>query len=150
MGNYLYVDPEDEAAVLRWISIEEHPKQEPQFIYPDELPDDSKEYREGKKKVVVVNMQERNPAARQVCINHYGAKCYICKFDFGRTYGAECEGMIHVHHRKMVSETDGEHEVNPVDDLVPVCPNCHMVLHSKRDGCYSVDEVKAMLTSARG
>ena len=117
----------------------------PNAIYPDELPDNSPEYREGKKKTVQVNTYERNPAARHVCINHYGVICYICGFDFGRTYGEICDGMIHVHHLRMVSESDDEYTVNPISDLRPVCPNCHMVLHSKKDGCYTIEEVNEML-----
>lgn len=112
--------------------------------YPDDLPDDSPEYLEGKKKLVSVNTYERNPAARETCIIEYGAVCYVCGFDFGKTYGVEFEGMIHVHHLNMLSKDDGEHPVNPEEDLRPVCPNCHMVLHSKKDG-YTIDEVKAML-----
>ena len=117
----------------------------PNAIYPDDLLDNSIEYREGKKKTVSVNIHERDPRARHACIRHYGAKCFICTFDFGNTYGAGCEGMIHVHHLKMVSESDGEYTVDPINDLRPVCPNCHMVLHSKKDGCYTIEEVKEML-----
>ena len=113
-------------------------------VYPDETPDDSPEYREGKKKSVIVNTFERNPAARLLCINHYGAVCAICGFDFGKTYGLECEGMIHVHHLKMISEADREYVVDPINDLRPVCPNCHMVLHSKKEG-YEIAEVQAMI-----
>jgi len=114
-------------------------------VYPDENPDDSPEYREGKKKSVIVNTYERSPAARLLCIDHHGAVCAICGFDFGRVYGAECEGMIHVHHLKMISEVDNEYMIDPVEDLRPVCPNCHMVLHSKKDGCYTIEDVKKML-----
>ncbi|UQZ89713.1 hypothetical protein C4J81_11050 [Deltaproteobacteria bacterium Smac51] len=114
-------------------------------IYPDDLPDNSSEYREGKKKTVQINIYERNPAARHACIDHYGTTCYVCGFDFGKTYGAQCNGMIHVHHLKMVSGFDEAYIVNPIDDLRPVCPNCHMVLHSKRDGCYTIEEIKKML-----
>ena len=117
----------------------------PNAIYPDDLPDDSIEYREGKKKMIAVNVHERDPRARRVCINHYGSKCFICDFDFGKVYSAECEGMIHVHHLKMVSESDGEYIVDPIKDLCPVCPNCHMVIHSKKKGIYTVEEVKQML-----
>lgn len=114
-------------------------------IYPDDLPDNSTEYREGRKKTIKVNTHERNPASRQACISHYGAICSVCGFDFGKTYGSKCEGMIHVHHLKMVSEIDEEYDVDPIIDLRPVCPNCHMVLHSKTGGCYSIDEVMVML-----
>jgi 5-methylcytosine-specific restriction protein A len=117
----------------------------PRTIYPDDLPDNSPEYREGKKKMVQVNMHERNPAARRACIRHYGATCYVCGFDFGRSYGIECDGMIHVHHLELVSQNDEEYTVDPINDLRPVCPNCHMVIHSKKDGLYTIDEVKEML-----
>ena len=45
-------------------------------VYPDDYLDDSIEYREGKKKSVVVNTYERNPVARQACINHYHGIAY--------------------------------------------------------------------------
>ena len=118
-------------------------------VYPDELPDESSEYREGKKKTVAINIHERNPTARKLCIKHYGAKCFICDFDFGKIYGTECNGMIHVHHLKMISDTDDEYVVNPIQDLRPVFPNCHMVLHSKNSGVYSVEEVKLMLQKSK-
>ena len=28
------------------------------------------------------------------------------------------------------------HEINPETDLIPVCPNCHAMLHRKIDGIY--------------
>jgi len=113
-------------------------------VFPDELLDDSVEYLEGTKKTVAVNTYERNPIARRLCINHYGSVCFICRFDFGKVYGKECEGLIHVHHLKKISEMNGQHTIDPVNDLRPVCPNCHMVLHCKKDG-YTVEEVEAML-----
>jgi len=114
------------------------------IIYPDDLLDDSPEYLEGKKKMVAVNIYERNITARKLCIEHYGAICYICKFDFGKNYGEERKGLIHVHHLKKISEINEEYAVDPINDLRPVCPNCHMVLHSKSGG-YTIEEVKAML-----
>ncbi|MCL2235162.1 MAG: hypothetical protein FWB98_01830 [Defluviitaleaceae bacterium] len=114
-------------------------------VYPDDLPDNSVKYLEGKKKTVAVNTYERNPAARKLCIDYYGAACFICGFDFGKEYGEECEGFVHIHHLKMISETDGEYAINPINDLRPVCPNCHMVLHSKKEGCYTIEEVRSML-----
>lgn len=113
-------------------------------IYPDEITDQSVVYREGKKAVVQINTYERNPAARVACIKRYGAKCCICGMDFGAFYGPEQEGLIHVHHIRMISQTEGEHMVNPEDDLRPVCPNCHMVLHSKPGG-YSIEDVVNMV-----
>ena len=61
-------------------------------------------------------------------------------------YGEEFVGKIHVHHKKPLHEIDDEYEVNPKDDMVPVCPNCHMILHSKDGGTYTIDEVRAFLS----
>jgi hypothetical protein len=32
--------------------------------------------------------------------------------------------------------------VDPIRDLIPVCSNCHTALHSKKDGCYTPDELR--------
>ena len=47
-----------------------------------------------------------------------------------------------------LSEIGEEYVVDPIRDLVPVCPNCHMALHSKKDGVYTVEELRAIRQSA--
>jgi|GEM_PF-4233684 len=113
--------------------------------YPDDLSDSSTTCTEGKKSVVALNKFERNPVARKLCLECHDTVCTICGFDSGKVYGEKCEGLIHVHHLKMISKSDGEYVINPVDDLRPVCPNCHMILHSKKNGCYTIEEVRDML-----
>ncbi len=54
-------------------------------------------------------------------------------------------GFIHVHHLKPQSSRGGEYEIDPVLDLVPVCPNCHAVMHRRRETPYSLEEVCAFL-----
>ncbi len=114
---------------------------------PEELNENIK-YSEGTSKTIVVNAYERNTKAKKVCIEYYGNdyKCQICGFKFADKYGVEFKNKIHVHHIKPISEIGKEYEINPKKDLIPVCPNCHMILHSKGNGqTYSVDEVKVML-----
>jgi hypothetical protein len=103
-------------------------------------------YLEGGKTKVEVNAYERNWNARRACINHHGTACKICCIDFLQLYGETARGFIHVHHIEPLSKHDGPREVDPKTDLVPVCPNCHAVLHMKSP-CYTVDEVKAMIHS---
>ena len=50
---------------------------------------------------------------------------------FEKTYGELGEGYIHVHHIKPLSEIEGAYEVDPVADLIPVCPNCHAMIHKR-------------------
>jgi len=42
---------------------------------------------EGTPKTGSVTTYERNPVARQECIEHYGCTCFACGFSFGETYG---------------------------------------------------------------
>lgn len=124
--------------------IEELIKRSQTALIAEELP--VREYqklKEGAKKQVLVNSYERNNKARQMCIEYYGCSCSVCGFDFAKFYGDEFEGEIHVHHLKALSEINEEYEVDPINDLRPVCPNCHLALHSKvGDGPYGIEELK--------
>lgn len=55
--------------------------------------------------------------------------CMTCGFNFKKAYGTLGEGFIHVHHIIPIGKIAVEYEVNPVTDLVPVCPNCHAMIH---------------------
>jgi len=65
-------------------------------MYPDEVSSDT--MKEGGVKSVTVNMYERNPETRQKCVAHYKPIYFICGFDFGKFYGKDFFGKIHVHH----------------------------------------------------
>jgi len=86
-------------------------------------------YIEGATKVVTVNKYERDAKARKRCIAHFGCECQVCGFDFEKVYGDLGKGYIHVHHIVPLSEIGEEYEVNPEKDLVPLCPNCHAMIH---------------------
>lgn len=112
-------------------------------VFPEEV---NEKYQEGSVKSVLVNKYERNPIAKKKCIEHFGTQCQICGFKFSEKYGAIFENKIHVHHIKPIAEIGEEYEIDPIKDLIPVCPNCHMILHSKgKNEVYSVDEVKKMI-----
>jgi len=111
-------------------------------IYPDEL--ENQTLSEGAKKQVIVNAYERSLKARQECIKHYGTKCFICGFDFEKKYGEIGREFIHVHHIKPLSEINEEYKVNPIQDLRPVCPNCHAMIHKKKPA-YSIEEIKEIV-----
>lgn len=90
---------------------------------------------------VSVNRYERNPYARRECLRIHGNKCSICSFDARKVYGAEYEGKIEVHHIVPIHTIGDDYLVNPEKDLIPVCPNCHMILHTKKaDGQYPTIE----------
>ena len=101
-------------------------------------------YSEGSKAEVVVTKYERNPLNRQLCIAANGCYCNICGFDFEKVYGEIGIGFIHVHHIDPVSSYGGERHINPVKDLIPVCPNCHAMLH-RRTPPFSPDEIRSKI-----
>lgn len=112
-------------------------------VFPDEIPKTG--LREGASKKVTVNAFERNAQARAECIEHYGAKCCICEFEFQKLYGKELgAGFIHVHHLVELASMGEEYEINPINDLRPVCPNCHAMLH-KRKPALQPEELKRII-----
>ena len=101
-----------------------------QHNFPEEIVSEN-EYFEGIKKQVTVNAYERNFKARAKCIEHHGLDCKVCGFNFVQAYGDIGKNYIHVHHVKPLSDIKESYQVDPVTDLVPVCPNCHAMLHRK-------------------
>jgi 5-methylcytosine-specific restriction protein A len=115
------------------------------FQLAEELhPSEANELYEGAKERVYVNRYERNQKARRICIQYYGAICYVCHFDFHATYGAIGKDFIHVHHLTPLSEIGQNYQIDPIKDLRPVCPNCHSIIH-KRNPPFSIEEVKEMI-----
>ncbi|MGO7837788.1 HNH endonuclease [Rhizobium johnstonii] len=104
-----------------------------EVLFPDELIPGDRLFEEGAATTVQVNRYERDMEARQHCIDHYGLNCSVCDIDFEERYGERGAGFIHVHHRVSLGSRGKSHNVDPVRDLVPVCPNCHAMLHRKRD-----------------
>jgi 5-methylcytosine-specific restriction protein A len=102
------------------------------------------DFREGRVKERISKIHERNYKARIQCIRHHSYTCKVCKLNFYDKYGEAGKDFIHVHHKILVSSRDEAYSINPIEDLVPVCPNCHAIIH-KRNPPYEVDEVKQML-----
>lgn len=112
-------------------------------MLPEEVPV-GPVYNEGSVQRILINRYERDSRAREDCIRHYGTSCFLCGFDFVEIYGQVMAGFIHVHHLKLLSSVGADYTVDPVQDLRPVCPNCHAVLH-RREPPYSLDEVRSFL-----
>jgi hypothetical protein len=108
-----------------------------------DLPE-GRRYPEGACKKVLVNAYERDERAREACLARYDARCSICEFDFAATYGDLGRGYIHVHHKKPLSEIAQPYEVDPINDLIPVCANCHAMIH-RRQPALSPDDVRAAM-----
>lgn len=100
------------------------------FVSAATIPEEiTNELHEGAGTVINVNKYERNPLARKKCIEHFGCTCYICNMNFEEEYGEIGAGFIHVHHLTPLSAIKDSYVVNPIKDLIPVCPNCHAMIH---------------------
>ncbi|MCK9222792.1 MAG: HNH endonuclease [Limnochordia bacterium] len=106
---------------------------------------DAAGFREGSTTRVPVNRFERNHRAREECLRHHGHNCIACGMSFYERYGPEMDGFIHVHHLIPLSEIRQGYYVDPIRDLVPVCPNCHAALHAEGGAVRSIEEVRKML-----
>lgn len=103
---------------------------------------------EGARIRVEVNRYERRASARTKCIEHYGTNCKVCGLDFEERYGELGRGFIQVHHVIPLSRiyTLNNYTFDPIKDLVPVCPNCHAMLHHKRKGTpLTVEELRQII-----
>lgn len=96
--------------------------------FPEELEMPSKFY-EGGAREITVNAYERDPSARTECLKVNGYICKICSFSFEKVYGELGKNYIHVHHIVPLFLRQGQYQVDPKTDLIPVCPNCHAMLH---------------------
>ncbi|CAB3847448.1 hypothetical protein LMG26854_02777 [Achromobacter aegrifaciens] len=115
---------------------------------PEEVPA-SATLIEGAKHQIIVNAYERDPAAKPRCLKRWGTSCVVCGFSFGAAYGQLGEGFIHVHHLRPLSTIAEAYELDPEEDLRPVCPNCHAMLH-RREPVLSIEELRGFLQHHKG
>ena len=96
--------------------------------------------REGATKYYLGRKFERNQKLRNEAISMHGLSCHVCNFNFEDTYGDLGKNFIEVHHKTPLSHT-GEVFINPKTDLVPLCSNCHRMIHRNKINVLSVDEL---------
>lgn len=116
-------------------------------FFPDILNEDESHY-EGAKKTVIVNKYERSSKARENAVKFHGCKCKVCGINFEDKYGLIGKGFIHIHHLVPINKIGKDYKIDYQKDLIPVCPNCHSMLHRKLNGReLTVDELKQELNS---
>ena len=69
--------------------------------------------------------------------------CVVCTFDFSRRYGEIGEGFIEAHHVVPLAQLAAGSRTR-IEDLAPVCSNCHRMLH-RSGGGMSMDELRRRL-----
>jgi len=110
---------------------------------------------EGRKKLRTTAFVERSGQLRNFAINKFLIKdrllCRVCDFDFYRIYGTIGSRFIEIHHIKpiyMYEDTDTTILFEQaIDNLCPLCANCHRMIHRNRKNPLSVPELKEIVKS---
>ena len=84
---------------------------------------------EGERRTFEISRAERSPANRRACLAIHGYACKGCGELLEHKYGRIAHQMIEVHHINPIGAMDEPSAVNPRTELVPLCPNCHAVVH---------------------
>jgi predicted HNH restriction endonuclease len=90
---------------------------------------------------------ERNPTNRAKAIEIHGTTCRACGFNFEEVYGERGKDFIEVHHLNPLFSIGKEININPEIDLIPVCSNCHRMIHRKKNDVLTIEELKYILNS---
>lgn len=118
-------------------------------LLPLELEDEGAEVEaglpEGARTRIEVNRYERDRRNRAAALSIHGYGCKACDMMLDEKYGPAAAGLIEVHHVTPVSELGAGYVINPRDDLVPLCPNCHSVAHRKSPP-YTVAELRELIS----
>lgn len=110
---------------------------------------------EGTSKIITSKTYERSSKLRDIAIEHYTKdgriKCEACCFDFEDFYGEFGKGFIEVHHQKPVFMFEETEIMQTIDkalkNVLPICPNCHRMIHKKRDIPLMLTELKSKISS---
>jgi hypothetical protein len=92
---------------------------------------------EGRRRLVQHFQIERKPSVVRDAKRKWAAldpllRCVCCKFSFKERFGKRGEDFVEAHHKKPFADLKRDEIVRTaVQDLVPVCANCHRMLHKK-------------------
>lgn len=120
-----------------------HMDQIPKKIIVDEklISKNFEEFLEGFKTEIIAEITYRDQKLIRKAKEELGTTCCICNFNFEEKYGFHGKGFIEMHHLKPFSK--GE-RISKIEDLKPVCSNCHRMLH-KGQVTFTVDDIKEMI-----
>ena len=112
------------------------------FVSPDEVIG----YPEGSRIQVNVNKYERDPRNRETAIELHGHDCWACGFNFQEFYGPLGYGYVVIHHTTPLSQLGPDYALDPQNDLIPLCANCHAIVH-RSNPPLSLEDLRALITS---
>ncbi len=112
----------------------------------EEIQQEAETRPEGEVKTYYGKRYERDPSNRRRAIAFHGLRCAACGFDFEETYGVRGAGFIEIHHNKPLAEVGAPQLIDPEKDLIPLCANCHRMVHRYRDHVITLEELKETIS----
>lgn len=99
-------------------------------------------------KVIRKRSQKLRVYAKKVFASADGTiVCRGCGFEGSEVYGEPGKGLIEIHHTKPISasgETKDDLK-NAVKNVLPLCPNCHRLVHRKASEVMGLGELKKLV-----
>ena len=111
-------------------------------------------FKEGKEQFSLHLQKERNRNLTSLAKKSWirssngNLRCAVCSFSFQESYGKLGQGFIEAHHKLPLSELMPDTVVT-VQDLGPVCSNCHSMLHRQRPWI-SIEQLANIYRQQRG
>lgn len=102
-----------------------------------------------------IQVRERSSKLRAVAIEYFTRNnmicCDCCDFNFPNYYGEEYgKNCIEIHHKKPIfqyqDDSFDQQVASALENLLPVCPNCHRVIHKNHIGN---DELNVFISNMR-
>lgn len=119
------------------------------LIYPED-----ERIREGELIQKNSTARKRSAKLRKAAIDYYKAKdgelrCAVCGFSFQDTYGELGEDFIEMHHEKPLYQYEEEelesYFPRAVQNMKPLCANCHRMIHRNRNQVLTVAQLKEII-----
>jgi 5-methylcytosine-specific restriction enzyme A len=102
---------------------------------------------EGLAMQATIHRRERSRRNRLLCLMIHGHRCVACGVVPADKYG-HAGTIIQVHHLQPLMLCEMSRIYDPRTDLVPLCPNCHAAIHTRRPIPYSIEELKEIINRA--
>ena len=112
---------------------------------------------EGTRRVRNVQVYERSKKLREAAISRYmingHLQCSVCSFDFSTVYGERGKGYVEIHHQKPIFQYEDQDTAKfleqALQNVVPVCSNCHRMIHREKNAPMPVEELRQLIEQVR-
>lgn len=109
------------------------------------LYDNEKEFYEGFRNQIKIENLFRDRKLIKHAKEFHGVTCSVCNFNFEKFYGIHGKGFIEMHH--LIPIKKGPRKTK-ITDLVPVCSNCHRMIH-KGGSMLSIEYLKDLIEESK-